>query len=148
MKKGTDKIVSRNRRASYDYDLFDNLECGIILVGTEVKSLRTGHCSLEGAWACIQNNELWLIGCDIPEYLFGNRQNHKTKRERKLLLHKKELNNLSVYTDQRGYTLIPTTIYFKNGKVKVEIAVGRGKQTHDKRESIKEKDAERYMKKY
>lgn len=147
MKKGTNKVISKNRRASYEYDLIESLECGIVLVGTEVKSLRAGHCSLDGAWANIQGDELWLVGCDIPEYTFGNRMNHKPKRERKLLLHKKELKGLAAYTDQRGYTLVPTSIYFKDGKVKIEIAVGKGKQIHDKRESIKEKDAQRDIQK-
>jgi SsrA-binding protein len=114
-----------------------------MLVGTEVKSLRAGHCSLDGAWARIEGNEVWLVGCDIPEYVYGNRLNHKPKRDRKLLLHKREIAKFADYTAQRGLTIVPVSVYFKDGRAKVEIAVGRGKQLHDKRESIKEREADR-----
>jgi SsrA-binding protein len=114
-----------------------------MLVGTEVKSLRAGHCSLDGAWARVEDNEVWLVGCDIPEYVYGNRLNHKPKRDRKLLLHKREIAKFADHTAQRGLTIVPVSVYFKDGRAKVEIAVGRGKQLHDKRESIKEREADR-----
>lgn len=137
------KLVCRNRKASFEYELSDRLECGIMLVGTEVKSLRAGHCTLDGSWARIDGNELWLVGCDIPEYDHGNRLNHKPKRDRKLLLHKRELAKFAAKAEQHGFTLIPVSVYFKDGKAKVEVAIGRGKQLHDKRESIKEREADR-----
>jgi SsrA-binding protein len=143
--KGGDdiKVVTRYRRASHEYELTDRLECGIVLVGTEVKSLRDGHCSLDGAYAKIDNGELWLIGCEIPEYAMGNRLNHKPKRDRKLLAHRRELAKFAGKASERGFTLIPTSVYFKNGRAKVEIAVGRGKQLYDKRQALKSADAKR-----
>ena len=114
-----------------------------MLVGTEVKSLRAGHCSLDEAWAKVEDGEFWLVGCDIPEYDHGNRQNHKPKRDRKLLIHKRELNKIAAKAEQHGFTLVPVSVYFKDGRAKVEVAVGRGKQSHDKRQSIKEKEADR-----
>ena len=135
--------ICRNRRASHEYELHDNIECGIVLVGTEVKSLRDGHANLEDAFARIDGNELWLVGAEIPEYLFGNRLNHKPKRPRKLLLHRREIAKFAEKADMKGFTLIPTQMYFKDGMAKVEIAIGKGKQAHDKRESLKKADATR-----
>lgn len=130
-----------NRRARYDYELFDSLECGIMLVGTEVKSLRLGKCVLDGAWAKVENRELWLVGCEIPEYKYGNNMNHEPKRDRKLLIHRRELLKL---IKKDGFTLIPVSLYFNDrGKVKVEIAVAKGKKKYDKRESIKAADAKK-----
>ena len=139
------KMISRNRRASHEYELTDRLECGIVLLGTEVKTLRDGHCSLEGSYAKIDEDELWLIDCEIPEYGMGNRLNHKPKRIRKLLLHRRELAKFAGTATEKGYTLVPTSLYFKDGRAKVEIAVGRGKQMHDKRESLKKAEAKREM---
>ncbi len=134
-----------NRRASYDYELHDTLECGIVLVGTEVKSLRTGKCHLDGSWVKVDRDELWLIGCDIPEYPFGNLMNHVPKQDRKLLVRKRELEKFAKKSLQKGFTLIPLSMYFnERGKVKVEIAVARGKHNFDKRESIKERDLKRH----
>jgi SsrA-binding protein len=143
--KGADdvKVVTRNRRASHEYELTDRLECGVVLVGTEVKSLRDGHCSLDGAYAKIEDGELWLIGCEIPEYAMGNRLNHKPKRDRKLLAHRRELAKFAGKASERGFTLVPTSVYFKNGRAKVEIAVARGKQLHDKRQALKTAEAKR-----
>src|SRR5947209_11393102 len=138
-----EKVVTRNRRASHEYELTDRLECGVVLVGTEVKSLRDGHCSLDGAYAKIEADELWLIGCEIPEYAMGNRLNHKPKRDRKLLLHRREIAKFAGKAAERGYTLIPTRIYFKNGRAKVEVAVARGKQLYDKRHALKTAEAKR-----
>jgi SsrA-binding protein len=137
--------ICRNRRATHEYEILDTIECGIVLVGTEVKSLREGHATLEDAYAKIERDELWLVGCEIPEYLFGNRLNHKPKRTRKLLLHRRELNKFAGKASVKGFTLVPLRMYFKNGRAKVEIAVARGKQTHDKRQSLKESEAKREM---
>jgi SsrA-binding protein len=142
----TIKMVCRNRRASHEYDLLDRIECGVVLVGTEVKSLRDGHASLDEAYAKLDGGELWLVGSEIPEYAMGNRLNHKPKRTRKLLLHRREINKFAGRASQQGFTLVPTALYFKNGRAKVEIAVAKGKALHDKRESLKKKDAEREMK--
>jgi SsrA-binding protein len=139
------KMVCRNRRASHEYELTDRLECGIVLVGTEVKALRDGHCSLDGSYAKIDAEELWLIDCEIPEYAMGNQLNHKPKRDRKLLLHRRELAKFAGKASERGFTLVPTSVYFKNGRAKVEVAIGRGKQMHDKRESLKKAEAKREM---
>jgi SsrA-binding protein len=139
------QMVSRNRRASHEYELTDRLECGIVLVGTEVKALRDGHCSLDGSYAKIDKGELWLIDCEIPEYAMGNQLNHKPKRERKLLLHRRELAKFAGKASVKGFTLVPTSVYFKNGRAKVEVAIARGKQMHDKRESLKQKEATREM---
>lgn len=137
------KVVARNRRASHEYELSDRLECGIKLVGTEVKSLRAGHCNLEQAYARIEDGELWLIGCEIPEYAMGTHANHKPKRTRKLLVHRREIEKFAGKFSQRGYTLVPLSVYFREGLAKVEVAVARGKQVHDKRQSLKANQAKR-----
>ena len=135
--------ICRNRRALHDYEILEALECGIVLVGTEVKSLRDGHATLEDAYGRIDGREAWLIGAEIPEYLYGNRLNHKPKRARKLLLHRREIAKFALKADEKGLTLVPLRMYFKDGKAKVELAVARGKQAHDKRESLKKADAKR-----
>lgn len=135
--------VCRNRRATHDYEIHDRIECGVVLVGTEVKSLREGHASLDDAYARIDDGEVWLVGAEIPEYPFGNRLNHKPKRTRKLLLHRREIDKFAGKAAERGFTLVPLRMYFKGGKAKVELAVAKGKQTHDKRESVKKADARR-----
>ena len=137
------KIVCRNKKALHEYHILDSLECGIVLTGTEVKSLRDGHASLEDAYAKLDGGEVWLLGSDIPEYAMGNRMNHKPKRPRKLLLHRREIEKIAAKADQRGFTLVPLRLYFKEGRAKVELAVARGKQLHDKRESKKKADAQR-----
>lgn len=139
------RMVTRNRKAAHEYELSDRLECGVVLVGTEVKSLRDGHCSLDGSYAKIEDDELWLIGCEIPEYAMGNRLNHTPKRDRKLLLHRREIAKFAGKAAERGFTLVPTSVYFKDGRAKVEIAVGKGKQAHDKRQSLKKAEAKRDM---
>jgi SsrA-binding protein len=137
------KNITRNKRAFHEYLIQDKLECGIALTGTEVKSLRAGHASLEDAYARLQDGEVWLIGCDIPEYEMGNVYNHKPKRPRKLLLHRREIAKFVGKASQRGFTLVPLRMYFKRGLAKVEIAVAKGKQTHDKRQALKDADAKR-----
>jgi SsrA-binding protein len=137
------KLVCRNRRAFHEYVILDRLECGLVLTGTEVKSLREGSASLEDAYAKIEGGEIWLIGSDIPEYTMGNRMNHKPKRPRKLLLHRREIAKFAGKASERGFTLVPLRLYFKRGRAKVELAVARGKQLHDKREDLKKSDAQR-----
>jgi SsrA-binding protein len=139
------KIICRNKRAFHEYAILDRLECGLVLTGTEVKSLREAHASLEDAYAKTEDGEVWLINCDIPEYTMGNRLNHKPKRPRKLLLHKREIGKFVGKASERGFTLVPLRMYFKHGRAKVELAVARGKQLHDKREAKKKADAERDM---
>ena len=137
------KVVCRNKRAFHEYEVLDTIECGLVLVGTEVKSLRESIASLEDAFARIENRELWLLGSEIPEYSMGNRLNHKPKRPRKLLLHRSEIEKFAAKATQKGFTLVPLRLYFKNGIAKVEIAVAQGKQAHDKREAKKKADAQR-----
>jgi SsrA-binding protein len=137
------KLICRNKRAFHEYNLFDRLECGIVLTGTEVKSLREGSSSLEDAYAKVEKGEVWLLGSDIPEYSMAHRLNHKPKRPRKLLLHHREIAKFAGKASERGYTLVPLRMYFKQGRAKVELAVARGKQLHDKRQALKNADAKR-----
>ena len=137
------KIICRNRRAFHEYAIEDTLECGVVLTGTEVKSLREGAGGLEDAYAKIEDGEVWLIGSDIPEYSMGNRMNHKPKRPRKLLMHRREIAKFAGKASQRGFTLVPLKMYFKNGRAKVELAVARGKQMFDKRQAAKKADAQK-----
>src|SRR5262245_60129939 len=131
------QVICRNRRAFHEYEVMEQMECGIVLTGTEVKSLRERAASLEDAYAKIEDGEVWLIGSDIPEYTMGNRMNHKPKRPRKLLLHRREIDKFAGKASQRGFTLVPLRMYFKHGVAKVELAVARGKQAHDKRQDLK-----------
>ncbi len=140
---GENRTICRNKRALHDYSVFDTLECGVVLTGTEVKSLREGIVSLEEAYARIEGDEVWLIGSDIPEYAMANRYNHKPKRARKLLLHRREIAKFADKASQQGYTLIPLRLYFKEGRAKVELAIARGKKFFDKREDQKKADAQR-----
>jgi SsrA-binding protein len=136
-------IICRNKRAFHEYEVLDTIECGLVLTGTEVKSLREGSGGLEDAYARIDGGEVWLIGSDIPEYSMGNRMNHKPKRPRKLLLHRREIGKFAGKASQRGFTLVPLKLYFKNGRAKVELAVARGKALHDKRQAQKKAEAQR-----
>jgi SsrA-binding protein len=137
------KVICRNKRAFHEYEISDRLECGLVLTGTEVKSLRDGHAVLEDAYARIDGDEVWLLGSDIPEYAMGNRMNHKPKRPRKLLLHRQEIRKFAAKAEQKGHTLVPLRIYFKEGRAKVELAVASGKKQFDKREANKKADAQR-----
>lgn len=139
--------MCRNKRAFHEFEIFDRLECGLVLTGTEVKSLREHAGSLEDAYAKIDGGELWLIGSDIPEYTMGNRLNHKPKRPRKLLLHKREIEKFAMKAAQKGFTLVPLRLYFKEGRAKVEIAVARGKKLYDKRDTKKKAEAAREIRK-
>lgn len=136
------KILADNRRAGHEYFILEKYEAGIALTGTEVKAAKMGRVQLKEAYADINKNEAWLRNAHISEYSHGNLFNHVPVRERKLLLHRKEIEKLLNATQQKGLTLIPTKMYLKNGKIKVEIAVGRGKKFHDKRESERSREME------
>ena len=145
--KGKDNLSPRitNRRALHEYFISAKIECGIVLVGSEVKSLRHGKAQLQESFARVERGELILHGCHIDPYEKAALSNHEPLRERKLLVHKRELKKLSDETSQRGTTLIPLAIYFKDGRAKLELGVARGKQHHDKRESIKKKEMDREL---
>ena len=132
------KLIAQNKSARHDYFIEDVYECGIVLTGTEVKSLRAGRASLLDGFAHVQDGEIWLAGVHIPEYTEGTWNNHTPRRERKLLLNKREINKLTGIMKQGGLTLVPLSLYFKDGKAKIELAVGKGKKAHDKRASLKE----------
>ena len=139
------KIICENRKARHKYFLEDRFEAGLVLTGTEVKSLRAGKANLQDSYAILKNKEAFLLNANIAVYTHGNRANHEPLRTRKLLLKKAELNKLYGKTEIRGYTLVPVKMYFKKGLAKVEIALARGKQAHDKREVTKEREAKRQM---
>ena len=139
------KLIAENRRARHDYNLSDRYEAGIVLTGTEVKSLREGRASLQQAYADVRDMEVWLVGAHISEYAQGNVNNHDPDRDRKLLLHRKEIESLIGKVRERGFTLVPTRMYFKGGKAKVELALAKGKERIDKRRDIAKRDAERQM---
>ncbi len=137
------KVIARNRRAFHDYTIEDTLEAGLVLTGTEVKSLREGRASLADGFAQIIDGEVWLYNVHIPEYISGTWTNHTPRRIRKLLLHRKEIDRLAARTAEQGLSLIPLELYFKDGNVKVELGVGRGKRTYDKRQDLAKRDAAR-----
>lgn len=137
------KIVAQNRAASYNYDLLDKLEAGLVLVGTEVKSLREGKGSLREAYADLRTGEPWLVNCHIPEYQPGGFRNHDPLRKRKLLLNRREIDRLIVQTQQKGMTIVPLKIYFRDGIAKCELAIARGRKFHDRREAERRKEAKR-----
>ena len=138
------KTVAENRRARYDFHIDDKYEAGIVLTGTEVKSLRFGEGSIAESYAEVRDDQIWLINANIPEFSHGNRFNHEPKRPRKLLLHEREINKLYGAVARDGMTLVPLSIYFNGrGRAKVELALAKGKKAHDKRETIKERDWKR-----
>jgi SsrA-binding protein len=137
------KIIAQNKKARHDYSIEEVFECGIVLSGTEVKSLRAGRASLVDGFAMVNNGELWLSGVHIPEYTEGTWNNHPPRRERKLLLHRKEIDKLAAVTKQGGLTLVPLSLYFKDGKAKIELALAKGKKAHDKRATLMEQQANR-----
>jgi SsrA-binding protein len=139
------KLIAENRRARHDYELLERFEAGIALTGTEVKSLRSGKASLQHAFGQVRDGDVWLVGASIPEYPQANRANHDPDRDRKLLLHRREIDSLTGTVNQQGLTLVPTRLYFKNGRVKIELALARGKAAHDRRRDIAERDARREM---
>jgi SsrA-binding protein len=137
------KVIARNRRARYDYHIEDTYEAGLVLTGTEVKSLRAGRASLTDGFGQITDHEAWLLGVHIPEYTQGTWTNHEPRRPRKLLMHRKEIERLASATAERGLTLVPLSLYFKDGKAKVELALARGKRAYDKRHDLAQRDAAR-----
>lgn len=140
------KIISDNRIARHNYAITETIEAGVVLTGTEVKSLRTGKANLRDAYAVFNHHkELFLLNAHIPPYALGNRENHEPERSRKLLLKKEELERLRSRVEAQGFTLVPTKMYFKRGKVKVEIGVGKGKKLHDKRQTSKDRDIKREL---
>ena len=137
------KVVATNRKARHDYEILDTYEAGMVLMGTEVKSLREGRASLVDGFATFYNNELWLEAAYIPEYLNGSWTNHSARRRRKLLLHREQLEKIMRKTSESGFTIVPLQLYFLDGRAKVEIAVARGKREYDKRHSLREKQDNR-----
>ena len=136
-----------NRKATHDYEILETWEAGIALLGTEIKSLRDNGGSLQDSYVKIVSNEAWLVAANIAHYRYGNLHNHEEKRDRKLLLHKREIAALKAATQEKGLTIIPLALFLKNGRVKVKLATAKGKKSYDKREAVKERDDKRSMQK-
>ena len=143
MKQQGQKLVAQNKKARHDYHIEDTYEAGLVLVGTEVKSLRAGRASLVDGFAEIDGHEMWLHGVHIPEYLAGSWTNHAARRKRKLLLNRSEIDKMERKVGDKGYTIIPLSLYFKDGRAKIEIAIAKGKKEYDKRHSLAERQADR-----
>ena len=144
-RKTGEKVIADNRRARHEYHLLDRVEAGLALTGSEVKSLRQGHATMQRAFADARDGELWLVGVHIPAYEQASVAPHDPERARKLLLHRRQIDQLSAQVAERGLTLVPTRLYFKNGRVKVEIAVARGKELRDKRRDIADRETKRRL---
>jgi SsrA-binding protein len=140
-----EKLIAQNRKARHKYAVLDSLECGIVLVGSEVKSLRNGMVSLDEAYARVKDDEVWLIGCDIAEYVEASRFNHDPRRPRKLLMHRREVKRFAHRAFEKGLTLVPLAMHFRRGLAKVVLGICRGKQLHDKRQAMKTAQAKRDM---
>ena len=140
-----EKLIADNRKARHDYQLLERVEAGLVLTGTEVKSLRAGRATLGQAYADVRDGEAWLHGAEIATYDQGNRSNHEPTRSRKLLLHRREIDRLYGQVREKGLTLVPTRLYFKDGRAKVELALARGKELHDKRRDIAKREADRQI---
>ena len=141
----SNQIVCQNRKARFEYEVIETIEAGIVLSGTEIKSVRQHHVSLDGAFAVVSKGEVALVNCNIEPYKQGNVFNHEPKRQRRLLLHKSEINKFAEKAKIKGFTLVPLSMYLKNGLAKIELAICRGKQLHDKRQTIKDRDNAREM---
>ena len=139
------RVIATHRKARHVYLILDSYEAGLSLVGTEVKALRDSRCDLTGAFAVLEGDEVFIKGMEIGEYAQANRQNHEPKRKRKLLLHRREILKLKTQTREKGFTLVPLRVYFKDALAKIEIAVAKGKKEHDRREATAKKEAEREM---
>jgi SsrA-binding protein len=139
------KLIAENRRARHDYDLLERVEAGVVLTGSEVKSAREGHVQLGQAYADIRGGEAWLVGASIPEYVQAGGSGHQPERDRKLLLHRSEIDSLYGKVRERGLTLVPTRMYFKDGRVKVELALARGRERADKRRAVATREMQREM---
>jgi SsrA-binding protein len=140
-----DRAIATNRRARHEYSILETFEAGVVLRGTEVKSLRAGLVNFKDSYATVRNGEVWLLGCHINPYSHGTDANHDPERDRKLLLHAKEISRLSGKVAERGLTLIPLKLYFKSGRAKLELGLGRGKKLHDKRSTLREREVKREM---
>ncbi|MEU5690198.1 SsrA-binding protein SmpB [Actinosynnema sp. NPDC020468] len=147
VKERGQKVIASNRKARHDYTIIDTYEAGVVLVGTEVKSLRMGRASLVDAFAQVDDGEIWLHALHIPEYVAGTWTNHEVRRKRKLLLHRNEIERLIGKTKESGLSLIPLSMYFKDGYVKVELALAKGKKAYDKRQDLAKRDAQREISK-
>jgi SsrA-binding protein len=142
---GRGKLVAQNKKARHDYAIDETYEAGIVLTGTEVKSLRQGRASLVDAYAAVQDGELWMFGAHIPEYTEGTWNNHTPRRTRKLLMHKSEIVKLTVKLKEGGFALVPLQLYFKDGHAKVELGLGKGRKSYDKRQVLAKRDADNEM---
>jgi SsrA-binding protein len=140
-----EKLVADNRKARHEYELLERIEAGIVLQGTEVKALREGRATIQRAYADVRGNEAWLVGANIASYDKGGFANHEPERDRKLLLHRREIDRLRGRVQEQGLTLVPTRLYFKDGRAKFEIAIARGKQVRDKRRDISKREADRQI---
>ena len=140
-----DRTIATNRRARHEYEILETVEAGLVLRGTEVKSLRAGQVTFKDAYATVRNDEGWLIGCHISPYSHGTDANHDPERDRKLLLHRRQIIRLLGKTAERGLTLVPLRLYFKDGRAKVELGLARGRKLHDKRSAIREREVKREM---
>ena len=140
-----DRAIATNRRARHEYSILETFEAGVVLRGTEVKSLRAGLVNFKDSYATVRNGEVWWLGCHINPYSHGTDANHDPERDRKLLLHAKEISRLSGKVAERGLTLIPLKLYFKSGRAKLELGLGRGKKLHDKRSTLREREVTREM---
>jgi len=140
-----DRAIATNRRARYEYEILETLEAGLVLRGTEVKSLRAGLVNFKDSYATVRNGEVWLLGCHISPYSHGTDANHAPERDRKLLLHDREIKRLTGKIAERGLTLVPLKLYFKNGRAKLEVGLARGKKLHDKRSALREREVKREM---
>ena len=138
-----ERLIAQNRKARHEYEVLDTLECGIVLVGSEVKSLRKGTISIEDAYGRVKDGEVWLIGCDIAEYLQAHQFNHERKRPRKLLMHRREVKKFAAQAYENRLTLVPLKMYFKEGRAKVLMGICKGRKLYDKREVLKKKTMER-----
>ncbi|QDU54043.1 SsrA-binding protein SmpB [Aeoliella mucimassa] len=138
-----EKLIAQNRKARHEYEVLDTLECGIVLVGSEVKSLRNGRMSIDEAYGRVDRGEVWLVGVDIQEYTFANVQNHDPRRRRKLLMHRREIKKFAAQAYEKNLTLVPLKMYFKRGRAKVLMGICRGKKMYDKRETMKKRDVQR-----
>ncbi len=139
------KVLSVNKKARFNYSIDETFECGLVLVGTEVKSIKEGRFSFADSYAMVENDELWLIDFHVTPYEFGNRHNHDPLRRRKLLVHRKEVKRLKRITDEKGLTLVPLKLYLKRGIVKCEIGIAKGKKLFDKRDDIRKRDQKREL---
>lgn len=145
MKPTGKKVVAQNKRASHEYELLDKFEAGLVLQGTEIKAVRNHQVNLQRSYVKPRDGELWLLEAHIAEYKYGNRDNHDPVRPRKLLLHRREIARIVAQLEQKGLTLVPTLLYLKDGRAKVEVALARGKKLHDKRQSLAKRESDRQL---